>query len=233
MLTRRTVAAFFLVVLLVMPAVGAGGAAGRRSFRTRSCAGRCRACHWATSSPDPSRYVLGYRDGEYLIQKIDYALNVIPVANVPGVYRDSTVGIDGRLVGEGEYLVVRCRASADGQYRLSLYPYSREFLLSRFDGRQNQKTLARGHLQNVRQNGYNHLELTCAGSAIAGSINRCSDRLGRRRDAPGGLNSNRSYGKWLHRDSTLRQSGCRTTIEESARRYRLALAVPTEAFQPL
>ena len=125
-------------------------------------------------SSGPSRYRRGYEGGEYVIQKIDPAWKQMPVAELPGAHQNATLAIDARLVGEtrGRYVVLVCRNSAAGHYRLMLAPTETSFSLTRWD-RDKEVILAGWQQSTAIRPGIavNRLELTCAGDTISATIN--------------------------------------------------------------
>jgi hypothetical protein len=125
------------------------------------------------TSDQPNMYNLGYRPDGYQIQ--------MGIANsgrhvyLPGQYGDSKIGVDAFLVGDVDkrYYGVWCRVQTDGQsgYAFGVYPGDGSFFLNRLDGGQT-VTLARDRSKDVKPgNGVNHLEMTCNGSSLTGTVN--------------------------------------------------------------
>ena len=127
-----------------------------------------------TSSPDPTRYLRGYQDGEYAIQQVTPKLDVLPSASIPGRYEDATIIVDARLVGEtnSRYIAVACRESAAGHYRLVVDPSQGRYRLNLVEGSTSKPLV--DWQQSVaikRGNETNRLELNCAGSNISIVVN--------------------------------------------------------------
>jgi hypothetical protein len=129
----------------------------------------------ATASPKD--WDLGYVDGEYRIAKVN------PTAGPPGAtvgsFGDSTVAVDARLLGDptGKFVQMSCRRSGNpstiGDYTLTVSPFDGSFDLRRFNPDGSHVDLAPQQPSTVIRlgNETNHIELTCAGSTIAASIN--------------------------------------------------------------
>lgn len=128
------------------------------------------------SSPNPTRYEIGYVGGEYLIRRVDASFTGASTVQLPGQYADASIAVDVRLVGStGErYVRLACREQTgpDSEYRFLLRPGTREFRLERWD---------RGRavvLQDWRAaaairggNEKNGMELSCMGATISASVN--------------------------------------------------------------
>jgi serine/threonine-protein kinase len=129
-------------------------------------------------SPRPNDYVFAYDQGEYVINKINAALPAAPIVFVPGEYDNTVLAVDVRIVGDvaSRYAFVVCRDQSNGgaakQYRASIVPDGRRLILSRWDDG-NQRVLAEARDDEAIQpgNAVNHLELRCAGTKIAASVN--------------------------------------------------------------
>jgi uncharacterized delta-60 repeat protein len=127
-------------------------------------------------SPDPANYQLLYQGGEYVIRKAA-AYNRVPSSYIPGVYADTSVAIDVRLVGpvENRYVALGCRQNPvfgqDG-YRFTIDTMDRSFRIARWD--QNGETiLVNDYFSPLIRAGNerNRIELTCTGNVIAASVN--------------------------------------------------------------
>ena len=128
------------------------------------------------SSPFPTRYTRGYVDGEYMIKTLDPEARGIPIV-VVAEFANFSLAVDARLVGGSErrYVTMGCRDEAPlgtGHYRFSVETASGHFTLNRSDSGglialvdwQTSPAIRRG-------NEWNRLELTCAGTTIAASVN--------------------------------------------------------------
>lgn len=130
------------------------------------------------SSPEPSNYVLRYAEGEYLMRVVNsqWATRFPALVLLPGLYQDTSLAIDVRLVGDPrqKYVAVGCRSRAGaGQYRLLVVPSGGAMTLVRWDGGDNWTTLAPARTVEAirRDTATNRLELSCVGSTIMGTIN--------------------------------------------------------------
>jgi hypothetical protein len=127
------------------------------------------------SRSDPGRYERGYVDGEYVLKKVDPTLSTHPIGRLPGVYANTIVSVEARVIGEPEdrRVLLGCRAQGDGtRYELEVDPKYGEFTLARHDAKK-RKTLAEWQPSHTiqRGNATNHLELRCVGSTISAAIN--------------------------------------------------------------
>lgn len=127
------------------------------------------------SSADSRKQQLRYVDGEYEVRKDDWLSGSVAVAGIPGRYSDVAIRVEGRIVGDGDYLALTCRANESGQYRLSVYPWSREYFLHRVDVQGDSSrftTLAHEQSSAVRVGtASNRMELSCAGRQIEARVN--------------------------------------------------------------
>lgn len=127
------------------------------------------------SSDDPSRYRRGYASNEYQIQTLDPTMRGAG-AIVPGIYGDAAISLDARLLptsSEDASVAAGCRGqvgAAPSGYLLSIKPADQQFLLVRLgEGR---ASLAAGVSEAIRPPSEpNHVELSCAGTTIAATIN--------------------------------------------------------------
>ena len=137
------------------------------------------------SSGVPAEFVVGYLDGEYVIQKLDLSGTNLPTATLPGTYADASVAFDVRLVGNpvNQYVAAACRSQvtdpepgqslqSSSEYRLVVAPSLREFALIRYDDSE-QLNLAnfQTSLAIEADNASNRIELICHGASISGRIN--------------------------------------------------------------
>jgi hypothetical protein len=126
-----------------------------------------------SSSPNPG-FESGYLDGEYRLSRT--AGGVGPWSFLPGTYANATLSVDARLVGvtPGRFVEVHCRSMGALGYRFQVEPDQRQFKLVRSDGpgkpEVNLTDLTPTPIIN-RGNSWNHLEITCIGDTITGSIN--------------------------------------------------------------
>jgi hypothetical protein len=130
------------------------------------------------TSSRPNDYVFNYERGEYVITKINPALQAAPMVILNGPYDNTAIAIDVRLMGDvtSRYVFLVCRNQAtSGQskhYRASIVPDGRQFILSRWDDGQ-ERMLATGANEPAVNpgNARNRLELRCAGTKISASVN--------------------------------------------------------------
>jgi len=125
------------------------------------------------SSPT-SEYARGYEHGEYFIKKLDPQFTRLPLGTLPGVYADTKLAVDARLVGDtaSRYVALECRRGTRGWYRAYVDAEQGRFWLARWDeGNETLLTDRTASEAIARGNEVNHLELTCAGSLIALAIN--------------------------------------------------------------
>lgn len=121
------------------------------------------------ASPD-SPFRIGYVDGEYEIAGTRGGFVALP-----GVFRDSSLSVDVRLVGDAtrRAIGVACRASEEGWYQVTVIPDTRSFSLAKFSLTGSATTLIADQVSAaiLRGNPVNRLELTCSGTTIAPSAN--------------------------------------------------------------
>ena len=129
------------------------------------------------TSSRPNDYVFSYDRGEYVINKINAALQIAPMVILNGPYDNTVIAIDVRLMGDvsSRYGFVVCRnqpAAQSKHYRASIAPDGRRLILSRWDDGQ-ERTLAtvRDEPAINPGNARNRLELRCAGAKISASVN--------------------------------------------------------------
>lgn len=126
------------------------------------------------SSPQPSRYVRGYVDGEYMIRKPESESPDFFSASPDPSFTDVTIQVDARLEGEPSGRVyVMCRQGAGPSgYELAVSPTTGEFRLRRTDAGQAVVLVNLTRSPAIsRGNASNHIELTCAGNQIGASVN--------------------------------------------------------------
>jgi S1-C subfamily serine protease len=126
-----------------------------------------------SSSPQPEDYTVGYEDGEYVIRTVDPDWWGVARAPVPGSYRDTTLTIHVRSIGDQPALVfLECRFGQSGGYAAVL-SFDRGFY---YLGRWERSRLTRitplhqSLPARSREVGVD-LSLTCAGSAVSLAIN--------------------------------------------------------------
>lgn len=129
------------------------------------------------SSTNPQRSQ-GYVDGEYEVVNGSSEPGGVADVLLPGQFFDSSISVDARVVGgiQGRRAVdVQCRADGGGAYLMSVYPDDRRVSLIR-----RQPSTPGSPIVLINQSGVtairpgeavNRLELTCAGSAVTGSVN--------------------------------------------------------------
>jgi hypothetical protein len=126
----------------------------------------------ASSSPRPE-YTLEYAGGEYVIKLVDLTYRAVASSSVPGSYRDASLAVDARLIGDTpqRFITLTCRASAAGNYIAYVYPEARLVRLRRFIG-SDQVLLAEQAAESLRRDdATNRLELGCVGNTISVTIN--------------------------------------------------------------
>lgn len=129
------------------------------------------------TSPHPDQYTIGYDSGEYVIAKADPAWPGVPFALVPGDYADAALTVDVRLTGDitDRYVALGCRTSSallDDGYRLSVNVGRGTVTLDRWDGGRFTPLLTETPTTAIRRGTQsNRIELRCAGTEIAVSIN--------------------------------------------------------------
>jgi hypothetical protein len=124
--------------------------------------------------PSPPAFQRGYVDGEYMVR----VENTEVVANVAtkDEYADATIAVDAHTTEETPlaqvWLYCRRFGSVPSGYRFRVEPATQRFSLDRVDKAQ-ATTLVSFRTADVINSGtdVNHLELSCAGSTITGSIN--------------------------------------------------------------
>jgi hypothetical protein len=129
------------------------------------------------TSSRPNDYVFSYDRGEYVINKINAALQIAPMVILNGPYDNTVIAIDVRLMGDvsSRYGFVVCRnqpAAQSKQYRASIAPDGRRLILSRWDdGQERMLATVRDEPAINPGNAKNRLELRCAGTRIAAAVN--------------------------------------------------------------
>ena len=126
------------------------------------------------TSSQPERSQRAIVDGEYQISKLDPG-NTSFSSILPGTYRDATVAIDARIVGDidRQFVIVTCRRQSNGsQYRLNVFPATRQIVLQKVSDGPTVQTLASQRSDAVAPGGSsNRVELTCWGSQIFAVVN--------------------------------------------------------------
>jgi hypothetical protein len=124
--------------------------------------------------PNPPAYQRGYVDGDYMVR----VENVEVVASVAtkDEYSDATVAVDAHTAEDTPQAQVwlYCRRSGNlpSGYRFRVEPATQRFAVDRIDKAQATILLSFQSADVINSGSdTNHLELTCAGSTIAGSIN--------------------------------------------------------------
>ncbi len=122
------------------------------------------------ASPDGAAFRIGYVAGEYEIAGPRGGFVAIP-----GIFRDSTLTLDARLVGDatGRSIGLTCRASEEGWYQLNITPDTRSFSIARFTLTGAAVPLIAEQVGPAIQRGTasNHLSFRCTGSMIVASAN--------------------------------------------------------------
>jgi hypothetical protein len=128
-------------------------------------------------SPNPSRFTLGYSEGEYLMRRTETALAGTSEIPVPGTYGDAAISVEVRVVGTTtapRYVRLTCRGRAgeESEYRLLVQPGNRQFRIERRD-RGIPVPLVDWRASNAVRPATerNLLELACVGSTITATIN--------------------------------------------------------------
>jgi hypothetical protein len=139
---------------------------------------RAEAGQLPRTSSRPNDYVFNYDRGEYVISKINPALQAAPMAILNGPYDNTVIAIDVRIMGDvaSRYVFLVCRnQSTSGQskhYRATIVPDGRQFILSRWDDGQERMLSKLINEPSVNPgNAKNRLELRCAGTKISASVN--------------------------------------------------------------
>jgi hypothetical protein len=115
--------------------------------------------------------------GEYAIQRIDpedaRALSLSLSVAVPGAYRDVSITVDGRLVGEtaGRSLGVDCRFMAGSGYAFVVVPDNRVFTLFYYEGDRTTILVTEPTTAIRRGEASNRIELSCTGTTITARVN--------------------------------------------------------------
>lgn len=128
-----------------------------------------------TDSPTPAEYELGYTDGEFVLRNLVATTGRLAGAFIPGVYGDSYLRVDVRLVGQsmGRQLYVSCRASrsVDSAYRAIIEPDAhRAQLIRRVNGTPMPLvTMVNDAIKSGEET--NHIELWCEGNLIRLAVN--------------------------------------------------------------
>jgi photosystem II stability/assembly factor-like uncharacterized protein len=129
------------------------------------------------ASPNASRFVLGYSEGEYILRRTESALAGTTEVPVPGEYGNAAIAVEVRIVGTAappRYVRLTCRGrpGEESEYRLLVQPGNRQFRLERRD-RGIPVPLVDWRASNaVRANNErNQLELACVGDMISATIN--------------------------------------------------------------
>ncbi len=124
--------------------------------------------------PSPPAFQRSYVDGEYMVRV--ESTEVVANVATKDEYADATIAVDAHTTEETPlaqvWLYCRRFGSVPSGYRLRVEPATQRFSLDRVD-RAQATTLVSFRTADVINTGtdINHLELTCAGSTIAGSIN--------------------------------------------------------------
>jgi hypothetical protein len=125
------------------------------------------------TSSHPTLWLVGYQNGEYVVSSVDPLRSGALGIWLPHTYTDVTLAVEARLVAglHDGYVAIACRAGT-GHYRLSVHPDSRSFALTRWDGGRRVALVDWKVSPAVRDwSQTNRLELRCAGTTIAASIN--------------------------------------------------------------
>jgi hypothetical protein len=128
---------------------------------------------WLPSSSGRTEYALEYAGGEYAVRLADLQYNSIPAALLPGTYRDTSLAVDARLIGDvsERYIALTCRVSSAGQYIAYVVPSTRFVHLARLGGETSMRLAQQPAESMRRDNAMNRLELSCIGRNISVSIN--------------------------------------------------------------
>jgi hypothetical protein len=129
-------------------------------------------------SSRPNDYVFNYDGGEYVISKINAAMQAAPMVILNGPYDNTVIAVDVRLMGDvrSRYAFLACRhqtsAAMSKHYRASVVPGTRELILSRWDDGQERVLASVVNEPAINPgNAKNRLELRCAGTRISASVN--------------------------------------------------------------
>lgn len=128
------------------------------------------------TSPEPSRYGLGYVGGEYQTKGVEAEAGRLVSVALPGQYTDTAVSMDVRLVGQASRVrvFIACRSQGSNTptaYRLFLGPDTGLVQLIRRDPGVDRYLGDRSSSAALRGAVTNHLELRCSGTHIAGLVN--------------------------------------------------------------
>ena len=130
-----------------------------------------------TTAREFDRFPRGYVDGEYMIQKADPGTANTAVAQAPQTFVDLAAAVDVRFASEtpDQYVELACRrvAGPEGSngYYLIVNPDRGRFRLIRRDKGTIHPLVQRESPAINPAGAINRLELTCAGTTIAASIN--------------------------------------------------------------
>jgi hypothetical protein len=123
-----------------------------------------------------STYVGGYRDGEYVIQKVEAQGNATRFISAAGSYTDVAIAVDARIVGQtvdrSPSLACRLDSQIVSGYQFLVVPADSTALLRRID-RGAFSTIAELKSSSAVRPGTerNRLEMVCAGGTIQGRVN--------------------------------------------------------------
>ena len=125
---------------------------------------------------DASHYQFSVQNSEFVITVTDPNFQDVPTADLPGVFNDATLAVDARLAASvnAPYIVIGCRAGDDDNgYRFEVDPQNGTFLLTRWvNGNETNLVPADSPAPALMKGtAMNRLALSCAGGAIAASIN--------------------------------------------------------------
>jgi hypothetical protein len=129
------------------------------------------------ASPNASRFVLGYFEGEYIVRRTESALAGTTEVPVPGEYANSVLAVDVRLVGTTtppRYVRLSCRGRAgdESEYRLLVQPGNRSFRVERRDHGIPTPLVDWQQSNAVRAGAEkNHLEFACVEDTVTATIN--------------------------------------------------------------
>ena len=121
----------------------------------------------------PSLRTVAYREGAYVITKVDPVWNALVTSYTPLSFGDTITSVDARLNGpsEARLIAVFCRTTGTNGYQVVIRPYQRLVDLRRIDngvgtsmGVVNVPTIRPG-------NEWNNIELRCAGNQIGVKVN--------------------------------------------------------------
>lgn len=132
----------------------------------------------AKSSSMPDQWQIGYANGEYQIATVKPALTPSDAIAIPGTYADVSVGLDAHLASGSDAStawIVGCRSrraiSTFTGYDLYFIPSDNTYGMIRRDADTSVSFTNPQKLSGPPfQMGTHHLQLTCSGSTITGSI---------------------------------------------------------------